>query len=825
MSVSPSENEAMRHEKERHEALRLEALRRYSVLDSDAEECYDRIMRLAARLFSAPTAVVSFLDAQRQWFKSCYGLGIRETERKHAFCTHTIQQKQPLLVLDPLGDARFRENPYVVGEPHVRFYVGAPLVVAGGYRIGTLCVIDYKVRPAPPAELVESLVDLAAQVVEYLEQRRARQEIETERQLYHQMFERNPLPAWIYDTNTLKVRDVNAAALEHYGYTRDQFVGRCIEEFRAPVDEERFSEFIANLPTGPVRNARWKHLRADGTVIDAEVASDSIDLPEGPGRIVLVNDVTERGRQERAWREQKKFIERVTSLVPCSIYVFDVLHQLPTYMNDYGFQSLGYEPVGKPDITNLFHPEDRARFAVHLERIKRMEDGQVLEFRYRLKHADGSWRWFSSQDTVFERDSEGAPRLVLGIASDITLRRETELNLLRAKEAAEAAARAKSEFLAVMSHEIRTPMNGVVGMNSLLLETPLTAEQREYAESIKTSGEALLTILNDILDFSKIEAGKMEIEVLPFDLRETLDAALQMVSARARSKGIDLRLRVRPDLPARLHGDAGRIRQILLNLLGNAVKFTAQGYVELRVEADAELPGQLRFSIEDTGIGLSAGQQEKLFQPFTQADTSTTRKYGGTGLGLAICKKLVQLMGGEMGLESEVGKGSLFWFRLPLEICENDEHELPEPLACSLREEVCLLAPYVLVAEDNPTNQRVAQKLLERLGCVVEVVSNGAEAVEACRKNRFDMVLMDCHMPEMDGWEATRAIRQLEAAIGARTPIVALTANALSGERERCLAAGMDDYLAKPVQVEALGEMLRHWATGRAQHSGYAEMR
>ncbi len=387
-------------------------------------------------------------------------------------------------------------------------------------------------------------------------------------------------------------------------------------------------------------------------------------------------------------------------------------------------------------------------------------------------------------------------------------------------QAALVANHAKSEFLANMSHEIRTPMNGVIGMVNFLLESDLTVEQRDFASTIKVSADALLFIINDILDFSKIEAGKMTLERVCFDLRETVKSTIELLSLQAQNKGLNLTCSIKPDTSTKLLGDPTRLRQILLNLVGNAIKFTSRGKVELEIvprhETDDEV--QLQFSVHDTGIGISEEAQKGLFQSFTQADASTTRKYGGTGLGLAISRKLVELMGGALNVASRLGEGSTFSFTLQLPKQKADVPGSHPPVAAleySSNTQTTTASDvskdiHVLLAEDGKVNQLVATRLLKQLGCTVDIAENGREAVEAWRRNHYGIIFMDCHMPEMDGYAATRRIREWEAEQNlSPTQIIALTASSMEGDRELCLAAGMSDFTSKPISKQALEGALK----------------
>ncbi len=554
--------------------------------------------------------------------------------------------------------------------------------------------------------------------------------------------------------------------------------------------------------------------------------ASAMRLKPGEDFIVLgvSQDVTESKRMVEALEHSERRLRTILETTPMPVVISRRSDGQVLYANSSFYEFLEVPPDRIGDVrTPRFYadPDDRRRL---IEAV--VANGRVVGMAARGVTFAGNERWASLSGAALELD--GHPAVFVAI-NDISALKARQERLQAAKEAAEAAVRTKSEFLAMMSHEIRTPMNGILGMARLLMEAPLPEEQRDYVRTINTSAEGLLTILNDILDLSKLDSGKLEVEQVPFGLAPLLESVVGLTAPRADEKGLWLRTVVGPGVPGHLSGDPTRLRQILLNLVGNAVKFTERGGVTVAVQrfAGADRRIWLRLSVTDTGIGIPEAVRHGLFSEFYQGDSSVTRRYGGTGLGLAICRKLVSLMGGVIDVDTKLGSGSTFFLDLPFEPAEPPaEAAAPPPPSLP-----ALPSLRLLLAEDNLVNQKVAVALLERFGHRVTVTSDGHEAVRAvaiARPGHYDAVLMDLQMPGMDGLEATRRIRALNGGRGA-VPIIAMTANALKGDDKRCRAAGMDDYVPKPVVPEALCAALRRVVTGGPaagpEHAAEAEPR
>ncbi|MFN7641860.1 MAG: PAS domain S-box protein [Burkholderiales bacterium] len=627
----------------------------------------------------------------------------------------------------------------------------------------------------------------------------------------------------ITDT-TGRILDANAKFCALTGYTLDELIGANHRIVRSGMHPPGFfAAMWRTIGAGEVWHGEICNRSKDGSLhwVDASI----VPMAGADGRperfVAIRTDITERKRAEAALRRQLHFRAELLDAIPVAIYYKDARGRF-LGMNralEWLFDIDRHTAVGKTSA-EVFSD---GYADVHIER-----DREVLtrptrqSYEMEMPLPDGTPRtlYYSKASMT---DATGTVTGMIGVIFDTTERKSLERRLGEAKDAAEAASLAKSQFLANMSHEIRTPMNGIIGMTELVLDTALTQHQRDYLETVRQSADALMDIINDLLDLSKIEAGRMELESIDFGPRALLEHLCRPIALSAQRKSLAFALELGAGVPALARGDPGRLRQVLVNLLGNAVKFTQRGSVTLKVDARTgsapagETSIVLDCEVGDTGVGIPADKQGLVFDAFAQADSSTTRRFGGTGLGLAITRRLVEAMGGTISVSSTPGLGSRFRFTVALRPASEataspgaaEAGDLPGLLPADAAAVANDPAPdrplRVLLAEDNAVNQKLASLMLRKLGHEVVVAGNGRQACEQLAQGDFDLVLMDMQMPEMDGIEATRCIRDA----GHRLPIVAMTANAMDADRDRCIAAGMNGFLAKPVRAPALADAIR----------------
>jgi signal transduction histidine kinase/ActR/RegA family two-component response regulator len=841
------------------EAERLRALDRYGILDSPAEADFDDLTAIAAAVCGTPIALLTLVDRDRQWFKSRHGLDVAQTGRDEAFCAHAILQAGLFEVPDTGRDARFVDNPLVTGAPGIRSYAGMPLEAPDGRRLGTLCVIDRQPRALTPLQQ-DVLRRLARQAVAQLEvRRRARREVtlmQAVAAVQQALIDGVSLDA-ILDLALQRAIALTGAA---QGLVADIHGGQGAEYLTArasfsvswtPEEHERQRQRLASgvrwrtLPPAvrsaiasarPVRCTGDDARRVGAMLLESSAPTTALvllpvisagrplalvaladpcgsDDAEGElapllaacGEAIASQRQADARRQTEHTLEQERRRLRL-ALLASSVGVFELDVASGELTWDWRMWDMhGVEPRttgwSLADWVLLLHPEDADR-AVD-EFVASTGTQQLLEAQYRIVRPDGRVRHLRAHGQVFESDGR---QLLLGVALDVTGDVQLQHDLNQARLEAESATAAKGQFLATMSHEIRTPMNGVLGMLELLLRSDLSPEQRDTAAMAHGSAEALLHILNDILDLSKLEAQQVVLESIAFEPVRLVGDTLALLSPRALEKHLALASEVDPAVPPWLEADPTRIRQVLINLVGNAVKFTARGEIRVRLRLSGPHDSLLRVEVEDTGEGIAPEARERLFTRFAQAEVSTTRRHGGTGLGLSICRQLVELMGGDIGVESTPGEGSLFWFTVPARAAATPERpvDVASPVLAALAPQLPLR---VLVAEDNPVNQRLVRAFLAPGRHEVVVVGDGAAALAALDADTFDVVLMDVQMPGVDGIEATTSIRA-RSTPDRHVPIIALTANAMAGERERYLAVGFTDYVSKPVSMRSLADAL-----------------
>jgi hypothetical protein len=663
-------------------------------------------------------------------------------------------------------------------------------------------------------------------VIDLSERRQAEKaRLESEERL-RAIIDHSPSLIYLKDTES-RILVINKAYEQHYGVSEKDAIGKIGQEWLGKDNTEKLRKGDRKvISAGHPVESEIEHTGADGTT--TVLHSFKFPVRDTSGNIVgiggIATDITARKRAEETLAQKSALLQTTLDHMAEGIGVYDADLKLIAYNQIFaeiynfppGFIRLGlsYEDVARFLAQRGHYGPGDTEEQVHA-RMERARNGKPRQFE--RTGEDGK------TVAVWRNPLPGGG--FVNTYTDVTARKQAEKALQQAKQDAERAAAqareanaAKSMFLANMSHEIRTPMNGVLGMADLIAKTGLTPEQRDGIDTIRESGKSLLDLLNDILDLSKIEAGRIELDEQDFSIGDLLHSTRALWAPQAQDKGISFTLHNEIADDDIIKSDQGRIRQVLYNLVGNAVKFTAEGRVDLRVQevSHNDATVTLRFEVRDSGIGLTAEQIEKLFQPFSQADGSTARKYGGTGLGLTICKTFVELLGGEIGVESVPGEGSTFWFTLkprrgdPRRLKKGMSETEPGPQ----REIGHDRTLRILVAEDNAINQKIVSGFLAPLNCQLDFVKNGLEAVASVTRSNYDLILMDVHMPEMDGLTATEKIRALPGPM-AGIPIIALTANAMQGDRQKYLRAGMNDYVAKPIDQRELHRAIKHCAEVR----------
>lgn len=787
-----------------NEEQRLKQLKEYEVMDSLPESHFDDISKLAAIICDVPITWISLIDENRQWFKSKIGFNLSQTAREASFCQFAIMDEEIFEINNLAEDERFAGNPIVAGGPRVRFYAGAPLRTPGGFNVGTLCVIDTKPKELTKAQK-EALRILSQQVVIALEQRKEKLQIDRERKmaldagaLLNTFLENSPSMITMMDREGRYIY-ANGHALKAAKKDILDLLGKKPSELFPEGGElaERNSQDV--LSSGEARLQEYTIKDAEGERQYTRLTFPLIDDDKKVnGTGVIIDDITESRRMQR---ELKVSNERFVSLFynsPISMVIADAPTATFIRVNKAFLDTFGYtedEVVGKGvnDINYIAGNANRGEIGRELQR-----KGSVRNREFRLLKKNGEE--FVALCSIDLVEADGRMQIISAF-QDITARKKAELAMAEAKRTAEEATALKSSFLANMSHEIRTPLNAMLGFAEMLSRSDLTFQQRDFIDAIETSGQNLLTIINDILDFSKIEAGMLTLEQIPFSPREVLNSVAAMFLGKAEEKGIQVITAIDPETPPLVSGDQTRFTQVLINLIGNAVKFTSQGSVitECTVIGSANGRVTLKVAVKDTGIGIAADKIQLIFDRFTQAETDTTRTFGGTGLGLSIAKRLVELQGGNIHVDSKPGVGSEFYFTISYDIADAAAYTVTK--STPLQKDVKLKGKRILIAEDNVLNQKLATIILDECGVITGIANNGEEACAMLKQMHYDMVLMDIQMPVLDGYEASKRIRQdLKLTI----PVIAMTANALPGERERCINAGMNDYITKPFKPQVL---------------------
>ncbi|WGM30251.1 PAS domain-containing protein [Brevundimonas sp. NIBR11] len=782
------------------------------------QAAFDRLVKLACTIFDTPIIMLSVLDGERAIFRSNVPItmGWMPREKSVSHVVAALGQNGVLVIEDATAVAPFNEHPLVTGPDGIRFYAGAAVSTADGRVVGAFSVLDVKPRARPSDSMLDKLTLMAGMAGDILDQSAATRVIAEQLGVLSMAEQMSGVGHWRLELATNKVAWSDEVYRIH-GVRRDTFDPGYDDavEFYHPEDRAEVRGCIQRtIETGAPYEFRLRIIRGDGEA--RIVVSRGMAETDADGHVSALygvfQDVTEAETARRRIVDSEARYRMLADGATDIIITYGV-DGIVTYVSPSIEASSGKTPgevIGRP-VTDMILPEDVPQLAESFRALVKLPIGQSSRgVRYRGVHRDGSVRWFETRTSVI-RNAEGQAVGFHDVVRDITETKRLEAELIAARDVAEAAARVKSEFLANMSHELRTPLTAVIGFSGLLQESvDLPETERRYADRIATASEALLSVINDILDYSKLEAEAVGLDEAAFDPEAMAKGAAAIVETQCLAKGIGLAVAVSDDLPRALLGDEGRLRQVTLNFLSNAVKFTVSGNIRMEV---GRVGDRMRVAVSDSGIGVAPEKIDGLFERFTQADASTTRVYGGTGLGLAISRRLIELMGGDIGAASRPGEGSTFWFEVPLREAEHAE--------AAEADDVVGLAPgtRILLADDAPANRELVRIVLAGWGVELRAVCEGAEAVQAAATEDFDLILMDVHMPVMDGMDATRAIRALEGP-RAGVPILALTANVQPEQIAACAEAGMDGHVGKPIQIgeliAAIAGALKSVKDGRA---------
>ncbi len=795
------------------------------LLIKDEKELKD-LTRLAKVLCETSIAVISMYDEETNSFVFNKTSLPHENNIDDSFCEHAINNPSSVFeIKDVRQVSRFSNHPMVTGHPRVVFYAGAPLITEGGQILGALCVMDQMPKKLSSAQK-DGMRTIARQVVRMLELRKKSEnlywlnkKLRTKNNELAYFFEvaQSLLCIASADGRFMKLNQNWSTVL---GYSLEEMVDREFMDFVHPSDFSVTEEAVTRLREGKrLVSFSNRYRRKDGEFRHIEWNA----CQKGGLIYAAAQDVTETQLAKEELLRTKELLEQAGSLAKVGAWElnpFDFTQVWSNVTKEIYEVEEDFTPTLDFTLNCLKLKKYRTKLKTSIE--EAVTSGKEFDLELLMKTSNLNEKWVRVKGKTERK--WGLCVRVFGTIQDITQKRMAIQELEKAKKKAEAANKAKSQFLANMSHEIRTPLNGVIGFTDLLIKTHLNPLQQKYVENANNAGKALLEIINDILDLSKIEAGKLELEVIEVELKGLLKEALEIVEFQAKEKGLELVLNLPEDSPKLFRVDPVRLKQILINLLTNAVKFTDEGKVELRLGFYPEKGNEAKFvfAVEDTGIGISEEQRKNLFQAFSQADGSTTRKFGGSGLGLVISNLLAEKMGSHIHLESRIGVGSTFSFALhaPYTVSKAPSQLTQEKVPEGPTEQPNL--PFsesftLLIAEDVPMNMMLVKTMIKQLipQATILEAKTGLQALEIIKQQKVDLVLMDIQMPEMDGLEATRKIKSLDNPEINGVPIVALTAGALKEEKEKCLKSGMSDFLVKPIQINALSEIF-HLYLGRA---------